>query len=134
MTRHARGAFEVKMVPLDGADQVDGITVGRMSLDKQFTGDLEAEGKGQMLTAMTGVEGSAVYVAIERVTGTLQDRSGSFVLHHRGVMDRGAQELSIRIVPDSGAGELAGIAGEMTIAIADGRHAYDLAYTLPDKR
>lgn len=83
-----------------------------------------------MLTAITGVQGSAVYTAIERVTGALDGRAGTFALYHTGVMKRGAQKLVIGIVPDSGTGALAGIAGEMTIQISDGQHHYTLAYTL----
>jgi hypothetical protein len=102
-----------------------------MSLDKQFSGDLLATGQGEMLTAMTPTKGSAGYVAIERVTGTLHGRSGSFVFQHSGTMERGAQQLSITVVPDSGTGELAGIAGRFTLQIVEGKHLYDLAYTLP---
>jgi len=100
-----------------------------MTLDKQFQGDLQATGKGEMLTAGTEV-GSAVYVAIERVTGTLGGRRGSFVLVHHGTMTQEAQSLTITVVPDSGTAELAGIAGAMTINIVDGAHGYDFEYTL----
>ena len=103
-----------------------------MRIDKQITGDLVASTRGQMLTAVTDVQGSAVYVAVERVAGTLDGRRGSFVLHHRGVMDRGRQDLSIAVVPDSGTGELAGIAGDFRIVIEGGRHAYEFEYTLPE--
>ena len=106
--------------------------LGRLILDKQYHGDLEATGKGQMLTAGTEVKGSAAYVAIERVTGTLKGHTGSFVLQHSGTMTQGAGQLVITIVPDSGTGELKGITGKMTIHIApDGKHSYDFEYTLP---
>ena len=104
-----------------------------MSIDKTFHGDLEATSHGEMLTAMTGVKGSAVYVAIERVTGTLNGKRGSFVLHHRGVMHDGEQELEVIVVPDSGTGELEGISGEMKIRIEDGKHFYDFKYGLPER-
>ena len=98
----------------------------RMSLDKQFQGDLEGTGRGEMLTALTDVKGSAGYVAIERVTGTLHGRRGSFALLHRGIMSRGVQDLAITVVPDSGAGQLAGLAGKLDIKIVEGKHFYDL--------
>ena len=129
MANHATGTFEVKLAPL-AEDKGEGSTLGRMSLDKQFHGDLEATSKGEMLTAMTEVKGSAGYVAIERVSGALQGRKGSFVIQHGGTMTRGAPSLSITVVPDSGTGELAGIAGTMANVIADGTHSYDFEYTL----
>ena len=101
-----------------------------MSIDKQFHGDLEGAGKGEMLSAGTVVKGSAGYVAIERVTGKLQGRSGSFVLQHTGTMTRGVPQLSVTVVPDSGTGELTGIAGKLNIIIADGKHSFDFEYTL----
>jgi hypothetical protein len=128
--KRASGTFEVKMAPLTTGDEVP----GRMSLDKQFHGALEATGKGEMLTAMTSVQGSAGYVAVERVTGKLDGRSGSFVLQHSGIMNRGEPNLTITVVPDSGTGELAGIAGTMKINIADGKHFYDFEYTLGESR
>jgi Protein of unknown function (DUF3224) len=103
-----------------------------MLIDKQFHGDLEAVSKGQMLTGMSAVQGSGAYVAIERVTGTLNGHPGSFILHHLGIMVRGAPQLNVTVVPDSGTGELVGIAGTMTIIIADGKHSYDFAYALPE--
>ena len=129
MTTHASGTFEVKLNPQTD-DRVGDPTVGRMSLDKQFHGDLEAASKGQMLTAMTDVKGSAGYVAIERVTGKLHGHSGTFALQHSGSMARGAPQLTITVVPDSGTGELVGLAGKMTIDIVDGKHSYDFEYTL----
>ena len=100
-----------------------------MSIDKQFHGDLEGTSKGQMLTAGSSVKESGVYVAVERITGTLRGKSGSFVVHHRGIMTRGAPQLTITVVPDSGTGQLAGLAGTMTITIADGKHVYEFEYT-----
>jgi Protein of unknown function (DUF3224) len=131
MATHATGTFEVKLSPQPPEDKADGSTLGRMSGDKQFHGDFEGTSKLQMLTAMTDVKGSAGYVAIERVTGTLRGRSGSFVLQHSGTSNRGATQLSITVVPDSGTGQLVGIAGKMTITITDGKHSYDFEYTLP---
>ena len=131
MTTHATGTFEVKLTPQPPEDKADGSTLGRMSGDKQFHGDLEGTSKVQMLTAMTDVKGSAGYVAIERVTGTLHGHTGSFVLQHSGSSNRGATQLSITVVPDSGTGQLVGIAGKMTITITDGKHSYDFEYTLP---
>src|SRR5262249_28072353 len=121
------GPFEVKLAP-----QPTDAALGRMSLDKQFHGDLEATSKGEMLAASTAVKGSAGYVAIERVSGTLHGRRGTFVLQHSGTMTRGAGVLTITVVPDSGTDELAGLAGTMAIDIADGRHAYTFDYTLGD--
>jgi hypothetical protein len=102
-----------------------------MSLSKRFEGDLTAVGQGEMLTALTPVKGSAGYVAIERVTGTLHGKAGGFVFQHSGTMNRGAQELSIRVVPGSGTGQLAGIEGNFKIDIVDGTHYYEFEYTLP---
>jgi hypothetical protein len=101
-----------------------------MSLDKQFHGDLEATGKGQMLAVGANVKDSAGYVALERVTGTLHGHSGSFALQHSGTMTRGAAQLTVTVVPDSGTGQLAGLAGKMTINIVEGKHFYDFEYTL----
>jgi hypothetical protein len=126
MADYARGTFEVKLTPQDDKDALP----GRMTIDKQFHGDLEGVSKGQMLAAFTSVEGSAGYVAIERVSGTLHGRSGSFVLQHSSVMKRGEPQQNIIVVPDSGEGALAGIEGKMTIIIADGKHSYDFEYTL----
>ena len=134
MTQHARGTFEVKVSPQTAEEKVGDPTVGRMALDKQFHGDLEAAGKGQMLAVGTDVKGSAGYVAMERVTGTLEGRSGSFALQHSGTMTRGTPSLTITVVPDSGTGGLAGIAGSMSIEIADGKHSYDFEYTLGPAR
>jgi hypothetical protein len=105
-----------------------------MSIDKQFHGDLQGTSKGQMLTAGTAVKGSAGYVAIERVNGTLRGRSGTFILQHTGTMTRGTPQLSVTVVPDSGTDQLVGLTGTMNIVIApDGKHSYDFAYALPQK-
>ena len=129
MTR-ATGTFEVKLTPQSTDEEPDGSTLGRLTIDKQFAGDLAATSKGEMLSAGTRTKGSAGYVAIERVTGTLHGRRGSFVLQHDGTMTRGAPTLAVRVVPDSGTGELAGLAGTMRIIVEGGRHAYEREYTL----
>ncbi len=130
MTSRASGPFEVKVTPQAPDADAGEAPIGRMILDKQFHGDLEAASKGQMLAAGTAVQGSAGYVAMERVTGTLHGRSGTFVLQHTGIMNRGTPSLTITVVPDSGTGELAGLAGSMTIDIAGGKHSYAFEYTL----
>jgi Protein of unknown function (DUF3224) len=129
MTQKAIGTFEVKLTPQtdDSADT----KLGRMTIDKQFHGDIEANSKGQMLTGMTDEKGSAGYVAIELVTGTLKGRKGSFILQHTGIMDRGKPSLSVVVVPDSGTDELKGISGKMNIIIEGGKHSYEFEYTLP---
>jgi hypothetical protein len=131
MTAHASGTFDVKLSPQGQDDKAEGSSLGRMTIDKQFHGDLEGAAKGQMLVAGTDVKNSAGYVAIERITGTLHGRSGSFVLQHSGVMTRGAPQQAITVVPDSGSGQLAGLAGRMTIVIGGGKHSYNFEYTLP---
>jgi Protein of unknown function (DUF3224) len=131
MTLRATGAFDVKTTPLPPDDATAGTDIGRYGLDKQFHGDLEAASKGEMLGAGDPSKGSAGYVAIERVTGTLRSRSGSFALQHSGTMDQGKFQLTVTVVPGSGAGGLAGIAGTMTIIITSGKHSYDFEYTLP---
>jgi len=132
MTGHASGTFDVKVVPQAAGDQSKPATVSRMSIDKQFHGGLEGTSRVEMLTASTDVKGSAVYVAIEQFTGTLAGRKGTFLLHHTGIMTRGAPQLTVSVVPDSGTGQLVGLTGEMNITIADGKHSYDFAYTLPE--
>jgi hypothetical protein len=131
MTIRASGTFDVKINPQAPDDYADGTALARMSIDKQFHGDLEGTSKGQMLSAGTEVKSSAGYVAIERVAGTLHGRSGSFVLQHSGTMTRGEPQLMVTVVPDSGTGQLVGLAGRMAITIADGKHSYDFEYTLP---
>ncbi len=128
MTTHARGSFDVTLIP-QAEDSSEGASLGRQSIDKQFHGDLEATSKGEMLSAGTP-SGSAVYVAIERVKGTLHGRSGTFALVHHGTMTRAGQELTISVVPDSGTGELTGLRGTMSITIADGAHSYDFEYQI----
>ena len=118
---------------VQSSDAADGNTLERRTLDKRFHGDLDAGSRGEMLSAGTAVKGSAGYVAMERVTGTLHGRSGTFVLQHTATMDRGAPSLSITVVPDSGTGELAGLTGHMNIRIEGGQHSYDFEYELPAK-
>ena len=120
---HASGTFDVKLTP-ETSDDKDS-NLGRMKIDKQFHGDLEGTSKGEMLTGMTSVKGSAGYVAMEKVTGTLQGKHGTFILQHSATMDRGTPQLSITVVPDSGTDELAGLSGKLTIKIADGKHFYE---------
>jgi hypothetical protein len=126
----ASGTFEVKLIPQAPDDKNGDATPSRLSIDKQFHGDLEATSKGQMLAAMSAVRGSAGYVAMERVSGTLHGRSGTFVLQHSGTLTRGAQQLSVTVVPDSGTDQLVGLAGTMAIMVEDGKHSYDFEYTL----
>lgn len=133
MTTRASGTFEVKLTPQAPDEKSDDAAVGRMLIDKQFHGDLEGTSKGQMLSAMTAVKNSAGYVAIEKVTGKLHGRTGTFVLQHTGTMNRGVPQLSVTVVPDSGTGELVGLSGKMNIIIADGKHSYEFEYTLTEK-
>lgn len=132
MSTVAAGPFEVSLEPLTPYDQTQGARIARMSLDKTYRGDLEATSIGEMLSAGSAVPGSAAYVAIERVTGTLAGRSGSFALYHTATMTRGAPDLRIAVVPDSGTGDLTGIAGTMRIDIAGGMHSYQFEYQLAD--
>ena len=134
MTELAKGPFDVKLSPQPLAieDDGEGAARGRMSLDKRFHGDLDATSKGEMLTAMSATQGSAGYVAIEKVTGTLGGRAGTFALQHSATMTRGAPDLRIIVVPDSGTGALAGLTGTMKIVIAEGgKHFYEFEYALP---
>ena len=125
------GTFDVEMKPMDyHVDGVDGMQLGRMSLDKRFRGELEATSKGEMLSAMTPVKGAAGYVALEQVSGTLSGKKGSFVLQHFGVMSGGNDRLTLEVVPHSGAGELSGLKGSMSIRIEDGQHVYEFDYKL----
>ncbi len=130
MPTRASGNFDVKLNPLPTSDTTEGSPLARMSIDKQFQGDLAAVSKGEMLAAGTAVKTSAGYVAIERVIGTLHGRNGSFVLQHSSTMTRGVPHQSIMVVPDSGTGELEGLAGTMVITISGGKHLYDFDYTL----
>jgi hypothetical protein len=127
-TKRASGTFEVKLAP-QAAAHTDS-NIGRLSIDKQFLGDLQGTSKGEMLAVQT-VQGSAGYVAMERVTATLGGRSGTFVLQHSGTMDRGKPHLDLNVVPDSGTGELEGLTGRMTIDIRDKKHFYEMEYALP---
>lgn len=131
MTKHAEGTFIVKTSPLAPDDATTGTGIGRTLLDKQFHGDLEAGSKGEMLGAGDPSKGAAGYVAIEQVTGKLGGHSGSFALQHSGTMDRGKFDLTVKVVPGSGTGDLVGISGTMTIVITAGKHSYKFAYTLP---
>jgi hypothetical protein len=127
---HATGPFDVKITPQQ--DSNSDPSIGRMTIDKQFHGDLEAHSLGQMLSAMSSVKGSAGYVAIEKVSGTLHGKKGTFVLQHNATMDRGKPMLNIIVIPDSGTGELEGLTGTMTINIAEGgEHSYNFSYSLP---
>jgi hypothetical protein len=131
MTNRASGTFEVKLNPLALNDtSAQAAKLARMSIDKQFQGELEAISKGEMLSAGTDIEGSAAYVALERVSGTLQGRTGSFILQHSAAMNRGIPQLSITVVPDSGTEELVGLAGQMSIRIEEGQHYYQFEYIL----
>jgi hypothetical protein len=130
MTQHATGPFEVKLLPLEIAWDGDPAPYGRMSIDKQFSGDLEGTSRGEMLSAMSQVKGSAGYVAIEMVSGTLHGRTGTFVLQHSATMNRGAPTLSVTVIPDSGTGDLIGLAGSMQIIIENKKHSYIFEYTL----
>ena len=129
MTNHATGTFEVKLNPQD--DKSDDKTLGRMTIEKQWHGDIEGASKGQMLTGGEVTKGSAGYVAIEKVSGTLKGRKGTFILQHSATMTRGEGQLTITVVPDSGTDQLQGLNGRMMIKIADGKHSYEFEYTLP---
>jgi hypothetical protein len=131
MTTHASGSFDVTITP-QPQDAGASAAIARLTIDKQFHGDIEAHSQGQMLAAGTAIEDSAGYVAIEKATGTLHGRNGSFILQHNGTMARGAGKLTITVVPDSGTGELVGLTGEMSITIVDGKHLYEFDYTLAE--
>ncbi|MEO8503600.1 MAG: DUF3224 domain-containing protein [Acidobacteriota bacterium] len=132
MSNHATGPFDVKVAPQPLSGPVEDALLGRFSLEKQYHGDLEGTGNGQMLTAGSEVKGSAGYVAIERVSGNLHGKAGTFALMHVGTMGHGQQHLEIKVVPDSGTGELVGLAGTFNILIAEGgKHSYDFEYSLP---
>jgi len=126
----AKGTFEVELAPLPLLQQGADSKLGRMSIDKIFKGDFVGTSQGEMLSAMTDVKGSAGYVAIERVTGKLRGKSGSFVLQHSGTMSQGKQQLSISVVPNSGTDELTGLSGRMNIRIEEGRHYYEFEYEI----
>ena len=124
MTAH--GTFDVKVAPQTDPDP----SVSRMTIDKQYHGELEGTGKGQMLASGTAVKDTGVYVALEKVEGTLAGKRGTFLLQHSGLMVRGAQTLTITVVPESGTGELAGLSGRMDIKIENGKHYYTFDYTI----
>jgi hypothetical protein len=128
MTNHATGTFEVKLTPQD--DKSDDKSRGRMTIEKQWHGDLEGTSKGQMLTGGDVTKGSAGYVAIEKFSGTLKGRKGTFILQHSATMTRGEGQLTITVVPDSGTDQLEGLMGKLMIKIADGKHSYDFEYEL----
>lgn len=130
MTGQAAGTFEVNLTPVAAPDGGPAF-FGRMRIDKQFSGDLTGASEGLMLGVRTEIDGSAGYVAMEQVTASISGRNGTFVLQHDGLMNRGAPDLRIRIIPDSGTGDLEGITGSMRIEIDDGRHSYELEYELP---
>jgi len=123
---HARGTFKVKMNPQGSYEE----SIGRMTIDKQFHGDLEAMSKGEFLGAQGYVKGSGGYVAIERVSGELDGRNGTFLLQHNGTMTRGESRLTVTVVPDSGSEQLTGLQGAMTIKVEEGQHFYEFEYTL----
>ena len=131
VSAHATGSFDVTLTPAEPPDIADGSTLARMANVKRFHGDLDATSVGTMLAATGTVPNSAAYVLVERVTGTLAGRRGSFVLMHSATMNRGVPQQSIVVVPDSGSGDLAGLAGTLTIDVTGGQHRYDLTYTLP---
>lgn len=131
MSNRATGTFAVKLNPQDEGPESP---VGRMSIDKQFQGDLVGTSKGQMIMASSeSVKGSAGYVAIEKITATLNERRGTFYLQHTGTMNRGVGDLSITVIPDTGTDQLVGLRGKMNIIIADGKHSYEFDYELPDE-
>ncbi|MGH7591371.1 MAG: DUF3224 domain-containing protein [Gemmatimonadales bacterium] len=131
MTTRATGPFEVKLAPLEPYNKDEEAGLARMSIDKEFTGDLAAHSRGEMLAVGTGFKGSAGYVAVERVTGTLHGKRGGFALQHNATMDRGVPALNVIVVPDSGTGELQGITGRMNIIIAPGgAHSYEFDYAI----
>lgn len=131
MTTIAKGTFTVEMKPQGEPSAAEGVSTARLALSKRFEGDLAAVGLGEMLTALTPIKGSAGYVAIERVTGSVHGKSGSFVFQHSGTMNQGAQQLSIAVVPGSGTGALTGIHGVFKINIVEGKHFYEFEYSLP---
>lgn len=132
MQKQAKGGFEVRRTPQDALDAGDGAQIGHVRFDKRFHGPLDATSVVHMLAVGTDVPGSAAYVAIERISGTLDGRSGSFLTQHSGTLDRGRATLSVTVVPDSGTGELAGLRGRMAIDIVDGAHFYTFDYELAD--
>ena len=133
MTEIAKGGFEVLIEPLPLEHGGQGGKLGRMSIDKTVFGDLVATTQGQMLTAATATSGSAGYVAMEQVTGTLKGRRGSFILQHSATMNRGEPSMRINVVPDSGTDELTGLTGDFAIWMDDGKHHYEFSYRFADE-
>jgi hypothetical protein len=131
-TMRASGTFDVKVTPLPFDDKAGDGTTGRLTVDKQIHGDLEGTSRGQMLAVGPTPEGSGAYVAIERVSGTLKGRAGTFVLQHSGSMTKAGMKMNNTVVPDSGTGQLTGISGTFTIKIEGAKHFYEFEYTLPD--
>lgn len=134
MSLHSEGTFEVKNSALGADDALSGTAIGRYALDKQFHGDIEGTSKGEMLGAGNPATGTAGYVAIEQVTGTLNGLTGSFALQHFGTMQDNKFELTVKVVPGSGTGDLTGISGTMTISPVNGKHSWRFEYTLPPKK
>ena len=133
MSDRATGTFEVKLTPQSADTPDEGSPLGRLSIEKQFQGDIVGTSRGEMLSAGTAIKSSAGYVAVERVTGTLSGRTGTFALMHTGIMDRGVPQLTITVVPDSGTGELTGLSGSFGIDISNGKHSYWLDYELAER-
>ena len=131
---HAVGTFDVKLTPQQNPENPNDPSLGRMTIEKQFHGDLEGTSKGEMLTGMSAVSGSGAYVAIEKIEGALNGKKGTFILQHSGTMTRGVPSMNVTVVPDSGSGELTGLSGQFGIKIEGGKHSYDFEYALnPDK-
>jgi hypothetical protein len=130
MGNHASGTFEVKLSPEQ--DPSGEAIVGRMTIDKQFHGDIEGTSKGLMIMVATAVAGSAGYVALEKVSASIGGRQGTFYFQHHGIMNRGEGTLSVVVVPDSGTDALIGLSGSLQIKIEDGKHFYEFEYTIPD--
>mgnify|MGYP001599234085 CR=1 FL=1 len=130
MTTRAAGTFDVNLAPLAAAHAGDDAPLARMSIDKTFHGDLQGTSRGEMLSVMTAVKGSAGYVAMEKVTGSLHGRAGTFTFQHSATMNRGVPQLSVTVVPDSGTGALTGITGSLQIVIENKQHSYIFDYAL----
>jgi hypothetical protein len=131
-TATAKGTFTVQLQPLQAYNTDENSLLGRMSIDKQFQGDVEGVSKGEMIAARTAINNSAGYVAIERVQGSIHGRTGAFVLQHSSTMNRGEATQNINVVPDSGTDELTGLTGSLTITIVEKQHYYDFEYSLPE--
>jgi hypothetical protein len=132
MKQQVKGSFEVSRNMQPACDLGGGVEAAHVRFDKRFHGDLDAASVVHMLAVGTAVEGSAAYVAVERIAGTLRGRAGSFLMQHSGTMDRGAPSLSLTVVPDSGTDALLGLSGSLAIDIVDGQHFYTFDYALPD--